>query len=256
MISNIREMHMLRGWKQTSTSNKLMVWTSILVAFGTLFYGGAAVFQYCLMKSTADSADVQTKKLINEAGRMATAMETSNVQAQKALEASIKQAQKALDISVGNAKLDQRAWVGPIEATEPLFSDGSDKVYVKEGMKTTLGVVVINTGKTPALKHRHKIGMHIIKAETALVPDYPTTKTPSSITVIQPGGRVIEEVTSNTVMTKELLDKLSSGDYILYLHGIINYEDIFRVPHETTFCMYLKPNLKTLSACETYNETK
>ena len=46
-------MKILQRWKQTALHNKALVVTSILVAIGTLFYTGAAIFQYCLMKQSA-----------------------------------------------------------------------------------------------------------------------------------------------------------------------------------------------------------
>ena len=60
-------------WKKSSIANQLMVITTTVVAFGTLFYVGVAVFQYYLMKESAIEASAQTDRLIAATQRMADA---------------------------------------------------------------------------------------------------------------------------------------------------------------------------------------
>ena len=69
-------MTLLQRWKNTALHNKALVWASILVAFGTLFYAGAAVFQICMMKHLARDSSSQTDKLIAKADIIASSIST------------------------------------------------------------------------------------------------------------------------------------------------------------------------------------
>ena len=104
-------MKCFQRWKQTALHNKALVLTGLLVAAGTLFYAGAAVFQICLMKYTARQATVQTERLIAETNRIAKSMETANAQNRKSMEDTLAQSKATLDANIKAAELDQRAWV-------------------------------------------------------------------------------------------------------------------------------------------------
>ena len=54
-------MNLLQRWKNTTIANKALVVTSGLMAFGTLFYAGAAILQVCIMKQTARETSTQTQ---------------------------------------------------------------------------------------------------------------------------------------------------------------------------------------------------
>ena len=66
-------MNLFQRWKQTTIANKGLVLSSILMAFGTLFYAGAAIVQVRIMKRSARDVSSQTDKLIEQANRNATA---------------------------------------------------------------------------------------------------------------------------------------------------------------------------------------
>ena len=87
-------MTLRQRWKQTSLPNRLLVITGALVAFGTLFYAGAAVVQICI------------------------------------LEESVRQSRAALNASIEMSHNDQRAWVAIesmaitlLEADKPLQTE-------------------------------------------------------------------------------------------------------------------------------------
>ena len=87
-------MNLRQRWKQTSLPNKLLVITGALVAFGTLFYAGAAVVQIWI------------------------------------LEESVQQSRDALNASIEMSHNDQRAWIAIesmaitlLEAGQPLKTE-------------------------------------------------------------------------------------------------------------------------------------
>jgi hypothetical protein len=57
-------MNIFQRWKQTSIANKGLVFSSILMAFGTLFYAGTAIVQVCIMKQNAHDVSLQTVNTI------------------------------------------------------------------------------------------------------------------------------------------------------------------------------------------------
>ena len=60
-------------WKQTALHNKALVFSGIIVAFGTLFYSGAAVVQVWMFNKSSRQVERQTERLIDAAKTQADA---------------------------------------------------------------------------------------------------------------------------------------------------------------------------------------
>jgi hypothetical protein len=151
--------------------------------------------------------------------------------------------------------LDQRAWVGITDAIEAPLKDAEKTVYVKEGSEILYGVIMANTGKTPAVKIQTRVSMKAYRPGEQFKPVYDRASPEPSLTVLQPGGRVLLDVgPSDQIPTADLVDQLKTRTIVLYFYGTISYEDVFRNAHHTTFCYFLRPNLTTTSPCGTYNE--
>jgi len=58
-------------------------------------------------------------------------------------------------------------------------------------------------------------------------------------------------------MTKGIVDEITSGDIVLYIHGVSFYEDIFRTTHWFTFCYALMKGTGPIQfeACPYHNDT-
>ena len=237
-------MKFLQRWKQTALHNKALVLTGVLVASGTLFYAGAAIFQICLMKYTAKQATVQTERLIAEANRIANSIEKT-----------LEQSKKSLDASIEMARRDQRAWIGPIEVTPAWRDAANNPIFIKEGASAVFGVVIVNSGKSPALKVKSKIKFITLPADREFAPNYDKLQSQSSVVVIQPQMRLtVPTALSSKAVTASDINIIKNGGAILYLFGEITYEDVFKIPHLTTFCMALAPTLDGFIAHKTYND--
>jgi hypothetical protein len=92
-------MNLFQRWKQTTIANQLMVITTAVVAFGTLFYVGVAIFQYCLMKESARQASEQTDRLIAATQRMADTTVEALKEAKRSNEETAKRAERAIQVS-------------------------------------------------------------------------------------------------------------------------------------------------------------
>lgn len=69
----------------TAVHNKALVITSILVAFGTLFYACAAVFQVWLMSESSKHTDEQIGRIISNINWLSRSMDLSQKTAQQAI---------------------------------------------------------------------------------------------------------------------------------------------------------------------------
>jgi hypothetical protein len=167
-------------------------------------------------------------------------------------------ADSAARTAAQSLQLDQRAWVGPNEITHPQFIVERVPVFVKVGRKTTLGVVIINSGKSPALAVESKTNIKAMPASETFFADYPPaeTKAMDSLYVLQPGMRMeLDSLPTGVPVSAEHVDGFKSGAWILYFYGEITYADIFRqVRHATHFCLALSRDLARLGACPTYND--
>ena len=81
-------MKLWQRWKRTALHNKALVVTSVLVAFGTLFYAGAAVLQVWIMRESARQTGEQAEKLIQAAKTQAKAAQDFAAAAQDSLKFS------------------------------------------------------------------------------------------------------------------------------------------------------------------------
>ena len=147
-----------------------------------------------------------------------------------------------------SSNLDQRAWVGPTSFIHP----GEGCTYFKEGSQPSFGVVVTNTGKTPARKVEAMIQRQTIKRGVPFNATYNDTGGPSSAIILFP-GRTFNLTTKpeSLPLTAEQVEIITTGEFTLYVYGAITYEDVFAIKHQTTFCGYLKPDLTSFNACNT-----
>jgi hypothetical protein len=205
----------------------------ILTLLAITAYAVIAYHQWGAMKDAADatkkSADATTK--------------------------AVQIAENTLKANIEISRRDQRAWVGVIAVEPPVLKDpNNNPVYVKEGLPAKFGVVISNFGKSPALKVKPAINAYLLAADAKLSPGYGIGER-RSIGVIQPQARgTLPTNPTPTIFNASHINDMKSGKLILYLFGMITYEDVFKEPHCTTFCMFLSPSLNAFMTCNTYNQ--
>jgi hypothetical protein len=147
--------------------------------------------------------------------------------------AALSQSEKALNASIEASRLDQRAWVGVMaislsafEAGKPLAHSvrisNSGKTFAKE-MSAVIFSMVVN--QPPATADH-------IQAEADKLKLRPPSDT-LPVSVLPPGGEVTFTQSSPDIVTKEIFDRIHSGESKLYLMGEIFYEDVFGEKHFT-----------------------
>lgn len=129
-------------------------------------------------------------------------------------------------------------------------------MYFKEGSQPAFGVVVTNTGKTPARKVEAMIQRQTFLKGVSFNATYNDTGGPSSAIVLFPGQTFnLTTKPESVALTAEQVEIITTGEFTLYVYGVLTYEDVFAIKHQTTFCGYLTPDLTSFKACSTYNQT-
>jgi hypothetical protein len=186
---------------------------------------------------------------MRDAGKQTDKIIAADERLAKAMEDSVREAGSSLQTAIDQSHFDQRAWVGAGEIMAPQD--------LKAGGKPRFGVVVSNSGKTPALNFQHVIHADFSKKGATFHPTYTSygEQTKPSISVLQPGMRVVL-FTSPTEgeLTQANIDMLKSGAYVIKYYGRISYNDVFGNHHMTTFCLYVTPDLTNASSCDSYNQ--
>jgi hypothetical protein len=154
------------------------------------------------------------------------------------------QSERAMNHSIESSRLDQRAWVGPVDIVVSKLELGSPM---------ELKVIIENSGKTPALNTTIFVRAKTLMKESDFIAAYETTDKNRSNYVIQPGVKTHVILDMQEKIIQSHVDILKSGDEILYVYGKLSYDDIFNRSHETTFCSYLATDLKSITACRTNN---
>jgi len=163
----------------------------------------------------------------------------------------------ATKIASQSLTLDQRSWIGPVDVVGPKFIVDKKPSYVQAGQKMTLGVFISNSGRSPGLKVTIKDRLKATEAGEDFVPDYPPAKSNivSSVSVVQPGMRMqLDSLPSEIQIFPQHIKKITEGTGLIYFYGEITYEDIFKSPHTTHFCLILAPDLQHLNTCRSYND--
>ena len=241
---------------QHSRTDRIMASASVIIALATIAYAGIAFYQLKVMsttlsemKNSGDKTVSQTDRIITEANRLAASSEKTAQQGKRALDATIQQ-----------SRLEQRAWVGVVHTISPGYKEGEQNVYVKDGQPIKMGVTIVNSGKTPARNVHTNVSVFYLKSTDEFVPTFnelTTIGAEPSTTVIQPSAfssinaGPIPEVGS---INKTDIANITNGRYILYIAGKITYEDVFKRPHSTLFCLFLDPSLTVFNTCKNHNE--
>jgi hypothetical protein len=266
------EMNIFQRWKQTSIANKSLVVSSFLMAFGTIFYAGAASVQVWIMHRTAKDSSAQTAKLIQTSQDQAcaaksfaasatninagigTAVGKLNLQATQ-LEASVRQAArlaKATEEANANVINSDRPWMGAMFGVNGFAS----------GATPTFTVVFTNSGRRPAKVTLTEVAS--VLRDYGNNPVYPPYDITPSISVAVPGQPLTttwkEKDVAMTPIGDALLKLLAEGaPFRIYAN--VEYTDIRTdTKYWTHACWRYTPNQSPnaigFSNCAEYNDAK
>lgn len=241
-----RQVSLWQRWKQTSIHNKALVWTSGLVAFGTLFYAGAVAWQVLLMNRTARDAAQQADRLVaatnaaidqatqhssdslrsaieEEKAALGSALQQSNA----ALQAGTSQSKAALDASIAASRLEQRAWLAITDVTLAAEPDETSK-------EATVTAIISNTGRTPVLDMIIKYRLFITDHEP---PATDWSKLPGDKHNLLFAGAKTTELKATAPLVPSLVTSYRSGRTNLFIHLRVDYTDVFQIQHWTSVFM-------------------
>ncbi len=260
------QMNIFQRWKQTTIANKGLVFSSFLMAFGTLFYAGAAVVQVCIMRQSARDVSLQTSKLIEAAQAQACAASKSAEAAasfagsadkisQETARASSELHRTANDSETAS-KLDHRAWFGISDFDVVQYDpDDSHKPF-------RIRVSFRNSGKTPA-RQVHVLGQFQVykpnsdgpnEADWNLLMGFFNQSKERYVTAPDATRKYIVNDSSNNIITQNYQ---AIKDHLLYAYyfGQATYVDNDNRLRTTRFCLMLgEPETKQLAHCGKGND--
>jgi len=108
-------MKLWQRWKQTTVANQAMVATSVLIAFGTLFYAGAAVVQLCMIRESGRHTDEQIGYIIGNINWLARSMDENKTEIIENDKQIAVRTQQALDSARDQFTIAQRPWIAVFE---------------------------------------------------------------------------------------------------------------------------------------------
>jgi hypothetical protein len=253
-------MNLFQRWKQTSIANKALVISSGLMAFGTLFYAGAAIVQVCIMKAASKSSNEQMHQMIDAANTQAAAareiagaatemkeqariavaqFQKAAAESAQASQTAARNAEKSLDVTIKTFISADRPWLSVEPATE------NQRKSVTEVPRSCI-VNTKNIGRSPAVKVTD-VAAHaiIIKGTDAanflqkLVIEQP--EFPSA--VVPPGGYIFQPVFVD--MSKASSDSIINGENFIVVYARVEYSDALggRETYVTESCHIFNPKV-------------
>jgi hypothetical protein len=176
---------------------------------------------------SADGINAQTQLAVDKFNRMA-----------KASEDSLAESKHSLDFTSEQSRLEQRAWVGIFDV------QASDFEVTKPIL---IAVHVTNTGRTPAVKLQGlSVTGHAYPPDELNDQDFRNVDekvNESTLGQLMPNAVVTLPTATELPMTQQRFDNIASGREVIYIWGKLQYEDVFKRPHYTTFCLYTTPRL-------------
>lgn len=195
-------------------------WNALTV---TIFTGALAVL-----------ALLQYRSMQKQAGYMRDGLQITRESNQIAAKAA-NAAEDSVKLAKATARTDQRAWVAPIEIQS----------NVLEGQPFQVRVTFKNTGRTFAKDVGVKLVVQVVEAST--IPDVDEAEKDVSIksmAILSPEGIAYGNKASDNILTKEHVESIRLGHISVYVHGRIEYADVFKCPHWTRFCFKLQTDGK------------
>lgn len=263
-------MNIWQRWRQTALHNRALVLSSVLMAFGTVFYAGAAVIQICMFQRSSKQAAEQTDKLI-AAAKISASDATQNaaaaqsfagsalkinsaiddavrklqIQAEKmdaARVASERQPQQSLQATIDNFHREQRAWIAPTNVR----LDGG----LTPGKEIKVLIDFANSGKEPAFNVVTKSGAGLeppfteqdLATQLQLGPQYLNTniceeaKPVDGMPVIYPST---VQHQSAQLGGGFLADDYTARRQMFFVFGCFGYRTMGEI-HHSQFCFWLQ----------------
>lgn len=232
-------MTLRQRWTQTSLPNKLLIVTGGLVAFGTLFYAGAAAFQICLMQQNARDSAAQVERLVSATNGAITKATEEN---SKALTKALGEDRAAFDATLSQSRdqfrQDQRPylWIANGKTGSPGFIKLLEKD--KSGfLQAFWDNSIYNFGKTPAYHVGRKFFIQVGNKHPKSQSYGEGANNPP--TLIAPTGEASVKVLSSPNIIQGEIDDLQkphSGQTI-NIWGTITYADSYGTNYESDLCL-------------------
>lgn len=285
------KMSLRRRWKQTTLANKLMVVSTGIMAFATVFLVVAGTLQYLaareqlqavreqgnIMQRQLDAfreSSIQTTNQTNDL--IAATRETANASQSVAEQnkdlvkhageqANASQTQAAASVTQAEAaRQSARATELTAGITQKSFYIGERPyVWVREmtmsglaaGQQPKIEVVFENAGRTPALNFLQQTEFAPSPQPLADILGYGQVTTSPSQGFIPAGGAISKTHTNPIPIDESDVERINSGKVFLYFYGIATYDDGSGQKHTLKFCGLYVPSRNTFQSCSFYNST-
>jgi hypothetical protein len=226
--------------KKAESTNVAMAIATIVIAIATV-----------LTWREVHNGSIQTDKIVTASQNIQLALNAANQQNRTALDSTLHQSKLALDASNKQAVLSQRAWLSVLVNTVTPASG-----MFAAGQPLDIRISQKNTGRTPALNLKgvtERTTVPVNKdGNTFNPPDFSYKGTPSvSAGNLPPDGVVFGDF--QAPFTSDDFDRVINLKVRIYLHGRIEYDDVFGVHHWLTFCSFLLPG-GAYAVCAYHNE--
>ena len=206
-------------WRQKRREREKARFTDMVIMAATVVIAISSILQLLEMRNSGE----QTDKIIAADKRIAGAMEGAVAQANNSFSATVEQ-----------FHLDQRAWVS-VGAVHTINQYGMTLPAPEVGQPFMVRATFVNTGRTPAVDMRWACKVEQTTGEEPRFTSYEY----SPAGIIPPNGtRFCDKVISSNFSSEEKTE-IASGKKWFYLHGQVNYDDIFARPHWMRYCFFL-----------------
>jgi hypothetical protein len=224
---------------------------NIVIALAAVAAVIVAALQWNAMRSQLDAMNKQTKSMSDQLEQMKADSESGSAAMSNQLDIMTKQWSvmgEQLAQMKADSLLDSRAWVG--------FDVGTVKKPTKSDEPLECSVTLINTGKTPAFNLTVSSGLDLkapdwdIQAVATRSENRPDPN--GSHSPLSPNAR-FRMSPPTKIMSEQMIADVASGKLVLYVFGIVRYDDHLGGHHITRYCHTVDAKTYQLHVYHQYN---
>jgi hypothetical protein len=266
-------MTLRQRWKQTSLPNKLLIGTGAAVAFGTLFYAGAALWQVHILNKSAEQTEKQNERMIAASEQIASATVEALREAKRSNEEIANRAEKLIETNkslVDSGRTSARAGETTARAAEQSARFARQSFTISEAPYLRIGDFKIteelpdkggnvsigfqNAGKTPAIELRVKLQGSL--RDKDIPEDFSLNESQWRGPIEVPPGHTHTYIVHYRGLSGTESLNVKTGKQRLYVYGMLQYKDRFETAYAHKFCAKYDVEARVFEMCSTYNSLK
>jgi hypothetical protein len=256
-------MNVFQRWKRTTIANKLMVWTTAVVAFGTVFYAGAALLQYRAAVDQAKTTAQQLQTMQAQSSVMQQQLKILEDQAAsmrrqtEVIEGSLAETKRSADAAVLQASASQTAARASLQSTalaldalRPILSTKIDLDTATDDHIDFLIILENHGGGLAEARVNYCLLLDTLPKPNHTLAECPEINAKGPLQIASHQQHPL-----GTRLEGPAIQQVRRGKLFLFLVGVTYFRDLGQIT-EAPFCAVYREEFRSAGACTDFDKSE